>query len=151
MGRKSLYKKKYAKDLINGMRQHPKASIERCCQAWGIVRSTYYTWLDKYPEFKAAHEIGERDYQIAFHDLMVDNATGEVRGNAGVLALMAKNILKWSDKVEVETTGPSVVSRIEVDVIQPRLKLEKEEENIVDLLSITDVEFTEVSNDNEED
>lgn len=150
MGRKSTYKKKYAKDLVNGMRQHPKASIERCCQEWGIVRSTYYTWLDKYPEFKAAHEIGERDYQIAFHDLMVDNATGEVRGNAGVLALMAKNILKWSDKVEVESTGPGVVSKIEVDVIRPRLQKE-EQQSIEDLSAITDIEFVEVKNDNKED
>jgi len=150
LGRKSTYKKKYAKDLANGMRQHPKASIERCCQEWGIVRSTYYTWLDIHPEFKAAHEIGERDYQIAFHDLMVDNATGEVKGNAGVLALMAKNILKWSDKVEVENTGPSVVNRIEVDVIQPKLK-HQEQESLEDLSDITDVEFVEVSNDNKED
>lgn len=147
MGRKSTYKKKYAKDLLNGMRAHPKASIERCCQEWGIVRSTYYTWLDKYPEFKAAHEVGERDYQIAFHDLMVDNATGEVKGNAGVLALMAKNILKWSDKVEVENTGPGVVNKIEVDVIRTRLPNIEEDNLLEDIDTITDVEFEEIKND----
>ena len=64
---------------------------------------------------------------------MVDNATGEMRGNAGVLALMAKNILKWSDKVEVESTGPGVVSKIEVDVIRPKLIKQEEQQSIEDL------------------
>jgi transposase-like protein len=150
MGRKSLYKKKYAKDLINGMRQNPKASIERCCQAWGVVRSTYYAWIDKYPEFAKAAEIGERDYQIAFHDLMVDNATGEVRGNAGVLALMAKNILKWSDKVEIEATGPEKINRIEIEVLQDkRSEFENSEQDLLNHIEIEDGEYIE--HDNKED
>ena len=145
MGRKSSYKKKYAKDLINGMRQHPKASIDRCCQEWGVTRNAYYGWLEQHPEFKAAAEIGERDYAVAFHDLMVDNATGEVKGNAGVLALMAKNILKWSDKVEIENTGPEQISRIEIEVLQDKRKVNSQfansEQELLEHMDIEDAEF----------
>ena len=137
MGRKSSYKKKYAKDLINGMRQHPKASIDRCCQEWGVTRNAYYGWLAQHPDFKAAAEIGERDYAVAFHDLMVDNATGAIKGNAGVLTLMAKNILKWSDKVEIENTGPEKINRIEIEVLQDR----RSEQELLEHIDIEDAEY----------
>jgi hypothetical protein len=120
MGRKSTYKKKYAKQLREGMRQDCRMSIDKCCQAWGVTRNAYYGWLDQHPDFKEAAEIGERDFMVAFQDLMVDNATGEKKGNAGVLTLMAKNILKWSDKVEIENTGPEQISRIEIEVLQDK-------------------------------
>lgn len=141
MGRKSSYKKKYAKDLINGMRNHPKASIDRCCQEWGVTRNAYYNWLEIHPEFKAAAEIGERDYAIAFHDLMVDNATGVVKGNAGVLTLMAKNILKWSDKVEIENTGPEQISRIEIEVLQDKRSEFANRESLLEHIDIEDAEY----------
>ena len=120
MGRKSSYKKKYAKQLREGMRMDCRMSIDKCCQAWGVTRNAYYGWLDQHPDFKEAAEIGERDFMVAFQDLMVDNATGEKKGNAGVLTLMAKNILKWSDKVEIENTGPEQISRIEIEVLQDK-------------------------------
>ena len=139
MGAKSTYKKKYSKDLINGMRRHPKASIERCCQEWGVTRNAYYGWLEQHPEFKAAAEIGERDYAVAFHDLMVDNATGEIKGNAGVLSLMAKNILKWSDKVEIENTGPEQINRIEIEVLEDR----RNEQELLEHIDIEDAEYVD--------
>jgi hypothetical protein len=120
MGRKSTYKKKYSKQLIDGMRRDCRMSIDKCCQEWGVTRNAYYGWLDQHPDFKQAAEIGERDFMIAFHDLMVDNAEGSKKGNAGVLTLMAKNILKWSDKVEIENTGPEQISRIEIEVLQDK-------------------------------
>jgi hypothetical protein len=95
-------------------------SIDKCCQEWGVTRNAYYGWLDQHPDFKEAAEIGERDFMIAFHDLMVDNAEGSKKGNAGVLTLMAKNILKWSDKVEIENSGPEQISRIEMVVLEDK-------------------------------
>ena len=135
MGRPSLYKKKYAKDLVDGMRRNPKASIERCCQEWGITRKTYYNWIEQYPEFKAAHEMGERDYRVAFESVLVDNAMGEMKGNTGVLQLIAKNVLKWSDKIEVESTTPSAVNKIEVEVLKPAITQQQEAEEQEDLLA----------------
>ena len=120
MGRKSTYKKKYSKQLREGMRTNCRMSIDKCCQTWGVTRNAYYGWLDQHPDFKEAAEIGERDFMIAFHDLMVDNAEGSKKGNAGVLTLMAKNILKWSDKVEIENTGPEQISRIEMVVLEDK-------------------------------
>ena len=120
MGRKSTYKKKYSKQLREGMRQDCRMSIDKCCQVWGVTRNAYYGWLDQHPDFKEAAEVGERDFMVAFQDLMVDNAEGIKKGNAGVLTLMAKNILKWSDKVEIENTGPEQISRIEIEVLQDK-------------------------------
>lgn len=149
MGRKSSYKKKYSKALLDGMRRHPKASIERCCQEWGVTRATYYNWLELHSEFRSAHEIGERDYQIAFQDLMVDNATGAIKGNAGVLQLMAKNILKWSDKVEIEQVGPRAVNKIEIEVLSNKSsQFANSEQSLLEDLDIQDVDYIEVDNDN---
>lgn len=138
MGRKSTYKKKYSKQLREGLRRDCRMSIDRCCQTWGVTRNAYYGWLDQHPDFKEAAEIGERDFMVAFQDLMVDNAMGRdvegnsVKGNAGVLTLMAKNILKWSDKVEIENIGPEQINRIEIEVLQDKRQTLIEHDDIGD-------------------
>ena len=80
---------------------------------------------------------------------MVDNATGAIKGNAGVLQLMAKNILKWSDKVEIEQVGPRAVNKIEIEVLSNKSsQFANSEQSLLEDLDIQDVDYIEVDNDN---
>lgn len=120
MARPPKYKKKYAKQLREGLRDNIHMSIEACCKIWGVAKRTYYNWLEVYPEFAEAHEIGERDYNIQLESLIVKNMTGEMKGSAPLLCMAAKNKLGWKDKVEVESTGDTAVKRIEIEVVDNR-------------------------------
>src|ERR1700731_3335375 len=100
------YNKKYAKELMNGLR-NDGGSIAEVCQKWKVTRVTYYAWIDKHPEFKEAHEFGNRDCASWWHQLNRKAACGEVKANAGIICFAMKNIdgIGWQDKVEVNTTG----------------------------------------------
>lgn len=121
----SKYKRKYTKELLNGLRDDISMSILAVCKKWGINKATYYNWIETYPEFAEAHTIGERDYHIQIEQLMIYNATGRFKGNAGVLNLMAKNMLGWKDKVEVESTGEKPLQKIEIEILQNKPALEQ--------------------------
>lgn len=112
----SQYKKTYAKALKEGMRRNG-ASVEECCQEWGIVRATYYNWIKKYPDFAEAHEVGQRDFAVYVHQLIRYNAEGKLRGNAGVLRMMAATYLGLSDSVKVETQSDNRVQTVNINVI----------------------------------
>ena len=111
------YKKKFAKQLKNGLRSDKKMSIPRVCILWGITPRTYYSWIDKHPEFGEAHEMGERDYQAEMLDLIVEVAAGERKGNAGNCQLIAKNVLGWSDRVELHKTQDEEIRTININVL----------------------------------
>lgn len=120
MARPTKYKKKYAKQLREGLRDNIYMSVEACCKVWGIAKKTYYNWLDTIPEFAEAAEIGERDYNVQLEAVIVKNMTGEMKGSTGLLCMAAKNRLGWKDKIDVETKGETAVKRIEIEVVDNR-------------------------------
>lgn len=114
----SKYKKKYAKQLKNGLRTDG-SSIPEVCIMWGISRTTYYNWVQQYPEFAAADEIGNRDCAAWWFDLTRKIASGKVKGNAGVVCFALKNVegINWADKAEVKTTTTEKVNTININVL----------------------------------
>jgi hypothetical protein len=117
------YNRKYCKQLIRGMRREG-LSINKVCQLWGICRTTYNEWVEKHPEFAKAHEYGKRDYCIYLEDLAMEVASGQKKGNAGVLIFSLKNAegLGWTDKVEVNTTSDEPIRQINISILPPTQK-----------------------------
>lgn len=143
MGRKKnhgnlKYKRTFARELREGLRDSASMSVAACCKKWGITTKTYYLWVKTYPEFAEAHEIGERDYHIQIEQLMLHNATGHFKGNSGVLQLMAKNMLGWKDKIEVETENNNPVKKIEIEILQNKPALEHAEEELLEDIEVVD-------------
>ncbi len=120
------YNRKYCKQLSRGLRIDG-TSIAEVCQLWGITRATYYNWIDQYPEFKSAHECGNRDCAGWWHKLSRAAACGKVKANAGIICFAMKNIdeIGWQDKVEVSNVGEEQVKRITISILPPPIpKLE---------------------------
>ncbi len=119
----SKYKKKYAKQLKNGLRRDG-SSIDEICLGWDITRTTYYNWVQTHPEFKAADEAGNRDCAAWWHWLTRQVAVGEIKGNAGTICFAMKNIqgINWLDKAEVKTTHEEKINTININVLPSREK-----------------------------
>lgn len=96
-------------------------SIPEVCQEWGISRTTYYNWVESYPEFKQAHEDGNRDCVAWWYRLNRAVACGQVKGNAGVLCFAMKNVegIGWQDKVEVNSTANEQIRQINISILPP--------------------------------
>lgn len=116
------YNKKYCKQLKAGLRMDGK-SITKLCQIWGVTRTTYNYWVDHYPEFKEAHEYGNRDFIVFLEDLAMDVASGKQKGNAGVLIFSLKNAeaLGWKDQVEV-SGNQEQIHKISINILPAPVK-----------------------------
>lgn len=114
------YSRKYAKQLKNGLRADGK-SINKVCQLWDITRTTYNYWIEHYPEFKTAAEIGQRDFCVFLEDQAMKLALGEVKGNAGMMIFALKNAegMEWKDKVETNITSDETIHRINISILPP--------------------------------
>lgn len=129
------YNTKYARQLMKGLR-NDGMSIEEVCQLWSICRTTYNRWVDVHPEFKDAHEYGERDVMAYWHRLTRAAASGQIKANAGVICFAMKNIagIEWKDKVEVTNDGVEQIQRININVLPaPEKPLLIEHEDIEDV------------------
>lgn len=117
------YNKKYCKQLKDGLRADG-LSIPEVCQKWAISRNTYYYWVDHYPEFKEAHDYGNRDCASWWHRLNRSAAAGEVKANAGIICFAMKNIegIGWQDKVEVNSIGQEAVKKITIHILPAPVK-----------------------------
>ena len=116
---KSLYKKKYAKQLLNGLRADGK-SIAEVCAIWGISHDAYSDWRKKYPEFEEAHKQGDRDKQAWWFALQRKVASGEAHGNASVINFALKNEAGYVDKQEVHTTHDEQIRTIKIEMLPAR-------------------------------
>ncbi len=129
------YDKKFARQLMKGLREDG-LSIPEVCQLWNINRGTYYRWIEIHPEFKEAHEYGERDVIAFWHKLTRDAASGKIKANAGVICFAMKNIegIGWKDKLEVTNDGVEQIQRININVLpapeQKPLLIEHEDVDI---------------------
>lgn len=84
MARPNKYQTEYCEKLI----EHCKAGydISSFGATIGIARSTVYKWIDKYPEFKQAHETGISHLKMIVTDTLFRFARGEMPRNASVIA-----------------------------------------------------------------
>lgn len=114
------YNRKYCKQLKAGLRSDG-SSIAEVCQKWDITRATYYDWIEKYPEFKQAHDYGNRDCAAWWHQLNRSAACGQVKANAGIICFAMKNIegIGWQDKVEVSNIGEEQIRQINISILPP--------------------------------
>lgn len=135
MPAESKYKKKYAKELINGLRKDGLI-IEEICQKWGITAPTYRNWKKEYPEFAEATEIGERDYRCWWAARYRNTAIGVEHGNAVMLNLAAKNYLGMVDKQEIHNTHEEQITTIKIEYYKPaethRIIEHERTENLLD-------------------
>lgn len=97
------YKRKYAKALKEGLREDGK-SIAEVCSLWGISETCYHNWCKERPDFKEAHEQGDRDKKAWWFKLQRKVASGESAGNAAVINFALKNEAEYVDKQEVHNT-----------------------------------------------
>lgn len=113
------YLKKYAAELIDGMRLDGKSVVE-CCLLWGITEKEYNEWLETYPELQKAHEIGEMQCASWWHQNYRELAT---KGNASALTFGMKNIPKvgWQDKPADKEEEKEPVRVININVLPPRI------------------------------
>lgn len=130
----SKYKNKYALQLKRGLRKDGK-SIEECCSLWGITTKTYYNWIKTIPKFAEAAEIGEQDKTSWWRIQQRLAATGEIKGNAGVINLALKNEAGYVDKQEIEHKHEEQITTIRIERIestQPRIIEHVRTENLLD-------------------
>jgi len=113
------YDEKYAKQLENGIRYKKGYSIVELCRIWRISKNTYYAWLENYPEFKTAHELGMMDYASWWAETFRGIATGDIKGNAGAAIFAMTNVegINWSSKVDVNNTSDQPVNTINIKVL----------------------------------
>lgn len=115
---KSLYKPKYAKQLLNGLRKDGK-SIEEVCSIWGVSTDAYADWRKKYPKFEEAHRQGDRDKRAWWFQLQRKVASGESPGNASVINFALKNENDYVDKTEVHNTHEEAITTLRIEVHKP--------------------------------
>lgn len=137
---RTKYKKKYARELINGIRRKPYVdengreyswSIERLCWHWGISETTYRAWKEEFKSFAEACEIGDRDYKIYWMEKIEDGVALGKSANGSLLKLLAGNILGMSDKKEVTTNAPeNQLKTININVLPPP---QRKEINVIDI------------------
>lgn len=104
--------------------KHPQWLIEHMtdgqsftsyCAKYKIPRKTAYRWLDKYPEFKEAKEIGEHESQTWWEDLGRKLA---LEGNSAVYIFNMKNRFGWADRRSVDVAGKIEHHRVEAPQIE---------------------------------
>lgn len=114
------YNKTYVRKLKDGLRCDGKSVVE-VCQEWGISRTTYYYWVENHPEFKTAHEYGERDCAAWWQVLARKAAAGEIKANAGIICFAMKNVegVNWADKIETKSTVDEQIRQINISILPP--------------------------------
>lgn len=129
----SKYKKKYAKQLIEGLRKDGK-SIEECCLLWGVSDKTYQNWRKKYPEFEEAHQIGEMDKKAWWRQLQRKVACGESAGNAAIINFALKNEADYVDRQETHHTHDEQIQTIKIEVLPkaPRIIEHERTQHLLD-------------------
>lgn len=115
---RSLYKKKYAKQLLNGLRKDGK-SIEEVCAIWGVSVDAYRDWRKAHKEFEEAHKQGDRDKRAWWFSLQRKVASGEATGNASVINFALKNEADYVDKTEVHNTHEEQITTLRIELHKP--------------------------------
>lgn len=112
------YFKKYATELIDGMRLDGKSIVE-CCLIWGITDKEYNEFRENHQDFEDAHQKGEMQCAAWWHQNYRELAT---KGNASALTFGMKNIDKvsWTERPESKEEEKEPVRAINITVLPPR-------------------------------
>ena len=104
IGRPNKYKPEFhPQDFIN--RSKNGESVTEICMAWDIDRQTLYNWSNKHQEFFDAIKKGKDYLDAWFCRFFKKMAVGQI-ANANITAaiFLAKNAVKWTDRIEQATT-----------------------------------------------
>lgn len=112
------YKKQFAKDLP-AMFENGEAVEEVAC-ALGVTKKTFYNWLDTYPEFAEAYELGKQKSQAWWLKLGREGSNGSQEIQPTVWIFNMKNRLGWKDKVEVEQESAAEPLNISFEVSEAK-------------------------------
>lgn len=84
MSRPSKYKEEYCNMLV----EHCKKGfdISSFGATIGVSRAVVYKWVDKYPDFKQAHEFGISYLKMKVTERLINFAEGRMERNASVIA-----------------------------------------------------------------
>lgn len=117
----SKYKKKFAKQLLAGLRKDGESIVE-CCRLWGVSPLTYNAWIIAHKDFAHAAEIGQMDCAAWWHKKHRAVSSGEQAGNASCLNFGMKNVdsVKWADKSETHVTHDEQVRTIRIEMLPAR-------------------------------
>lgn len=91
-------------------------SVEEVCQELKITRRCFYDWVEKYPEFADAYELGKQASQAWWLKLGRAGATGKVQVQPSIWIFNMKNRLGWKDRVEVESENEAEPLNISFEV-----------------------------------
>lgn len=141
MARPTKYKKKYAKELLNGLRREPDIrpsgkeygwSISRICEKWGITEKTYHNWRAEFKSFDEACEVGERDFML-FLEEQYDDALWNKNANGGLMKFKMANVAGWTDKKEVKQEGPAKIGTVNIQMLDSPKVPQLDNSNIIDI------------------
>lgn len=95
--------------------------VAEVATALGVSRQTFYNWVEAYPDFKEAYEIGKQKSEAWWAKLGRAGAAGKVDIQPTVWIFNMKNKFGWKDRVETDHTSsdgtmtPKVIERVIVD------------------------------------
>lgn len=105
-GRPSTYRPEYCEQLIEFMSKGH--SIRAFAASIKVHSDTIYSWAKKHEEFSGAIKKGKEACQLWWEKLGMALATGYKdashdyrKGNPTVFIWMTKNLLGWSDKLDI--------------------------------------------------
>ena len=138
---------KYSFDSMSGiMFDHMSEgkSYSSLAPQLGVTRATLYRWEKKYPEWREAKKIANEMRLLAIEELLLDLATGRVKGQAAAAIFYAKNACPehFKDKREVEHSG-GVTYMIDTGIAAKPQPIQVE--NIIDQLDYNEEEIEEAS------
>lgn len=116
-GRTTEYKPEFCERLIEHMGKG--LSFECFSAVIKVVPQTIYNWLEKYPEFLEAKQIGANECLLFWESLGVSGSTGHLPGfNASAYKFNKQNRFGWTDRQDV-TSGGSKISPPQVHIMLP--------------------------------
>jgi transposase-like protein len=102
INRKQAFLEAYKKSLFN---------ISEACRAIGINRTTYYTWIEKYPKFKEELELAEKQMDDIAENSLYKNVKKGIQ-KAVEFYLTNRKKDKYSNNQNIEVTIPKVVKEV---------------------------------------
>ncbi len=100
---------KYREDFPHLLVETMKKGIpfEQCRSEFNVCKDTMWEWAKVHPAFSEARKIGQAYVERAVIELLWASARGDCEGKPATAIFLAKNILNYRDKTEVEQTTVS--------------------------------------------
>lgn len=132
MSKPSTYKEEYAKMLIEHMARG--LSLRAFCGFIKVHHQTVYNWLETYPDFKEARDIGWDMSRLFWEQMGIDLASGMIKGNATIWIINMCNRFKedWrrTDEEKEEDNSKEVTINLSYSKDKYRQVSEKKTEPV---------------------